>query len=88
MFTLPDQRPIYLVVDALDEGPNISGIPSSRERVLRLIKDLVELRLPNLHLCITSRPEVDIRDVLGPLTAHQVSIHDQTGQKNRHCGLY
>ena len=33
------------------------------------------------HICVTSRPEVDIRDVLEPLTPRQVSLHDQSGQK-------
>jgi hypothetical protein len=81
MITLPDQRPIYLIMDALDESPDTSGIPSARERVLHLLKELVDLRLPNLHICATSRPEIDIRDVLVPLTSLRVSLHDQTGQK-------
>ena len=81
MLSLPDQHPIYLIIDALDECSNSSGIPSSRQRVLILVKELVELHLPNLHICVTSRPEIDIRDVLEPLAVHRVSIHDQTGQK-------
>jgi hypothetical protein len=81
MLTLPDQRPIYLIIDALDECSNISGIPSPRDRVLRLVKELVDLQVPNLHICVTSRPEVDIRDVLEPLTSRLVSLHDQSGQK-------
>jgi hypothetical protein len=81
MFTLPDQRPVYLIMDAVDECPNSSGIPTPRERVLQLIQDLVELRLSHLHICITSRPEIDIRDVLDPLTSLKVSLHDETGQK-------
>ena len=81
MLTLPDQPPTYLIIDALDESPNSSGIPSTRERVLHLLKELVDLRLPNLHICVTSRPEIDIRDVLEPLTTRQVSLHDQSGQK-------
>jgi hypothetical protein len=80
MLTIPDYPPIYLIIDALDECSN-SGIRSSRERVLLLIKELVELRLPNLHICVTSRPEFDIRGILEPLTAHRVSIHEQSGQK-------
>jgi hypothetical protein len=68
-------------MDALDECSNISGIPSPRDQVLRVVKDLVDLNLPNLHICVTSRPEVDIRDVLEPLTSRRVSLHDQTGQK-------
>jgi hypothetical protein len=81
MLTLPDQPPIYLIMDALDESPNTSGIPSPRERVLHLLKDLVDLRLPNVHLCVTSRPEIEIRDVIVPLTSLRVSLHDQSGQK-------
>jgi hypothetical protein len=81
MLTLPDQRPTYLIIGALDESPNTSGIPSPRERVLQLVKELVELCLPNLRICVTSRPEIDIRDVLEPLTSRRVSLHDQTGQK-------
>ncbi|KAI0290287.1 hypothetical protein BC826DRAFT_1187375 [Russula brevipes] len=81
MLTVPDERPIYLIMDALDECPNISSIPSPRERVLQLVKELVNLQLPNLHICVTSRPEIDIRDVLEPLTSSLVSLHDQSGQK-------
>jgi hypothetical protein len=81
MLTLPDQRPTYLIMDALDECSNISGIPTPRKRVLQLVEELVDLHIPNLHICVTSRPEVDIRDVLEPLTSRRVSLHDQTGQK-------
>ena len=82
MLTLPDQGPIYLIVDALDESPNAFGIPSPRETVLQLLGELVNLSLPNLHICVTSRPEIDIRNVVGPLTSRRVSLHDQSGQKN------
>ena len=81
MLTVPDERPTYLIIDALDESPNTLVIPSHRERVLQLLEELVELRLSNLHICVTSRPEIDIRDVLEPLTSRRVSLHDQTGQK-------
>lgn len=76
------QRPIYIIVDALDECPNTSGVRSPREHVLSLIRDLVNLRLPNLHICATSRPEVDIRIRLEPLTSRCVCLHDQTGHKD------
>ena len=75
------QVPIYLIVDALDECPNDSGIPSSRETVLELVKILVELRCPNLRLCITSRPEFDIHNILEPLATQQISLQDESGQK-------
>ena len=81
MVKLPDQPPIYLIIDALDESSNTSGISSPREMVLQLLKELVELSLQNLHICVTSRPEFDIRDVLEPLTSRRVSLHDQSGQQ-------
>jgi hypothetical protein len=81
MVTLPDQPPIYLIIDALDESPNTSGISSPREMVLQLVKELVDLSLPNLHICVTSRPEFDIRNELEPLTSLRVSLHDQSGQR-------
>jgi len=77
----PDQPPIYLIIDALDESSNTSGISSPREMVLQLLKDLVDLSLQNLHICVTSRPEFDIRNALEPLTSRRVSLHDQSGQK-------
>ena len=81
VLTLPNQRPVYVVFDALDECPNIFGISSPRKRVLQLVKELVDLRIPNRHICVTSRPELDIRYVLEPLTSLRVSLHDQSGQK-------
>jgi hypothetical protein len=81
MLTLPDQRQIYLIIDALDESPKTSGIPSPRESVLQFVKDLVDLRLRNLHICVTSRPEIDLRIALEPLTSCQVELHRQSGQK-------
>ncbi|KAN0127634.1 hypothetical protein V8E53_014553 [Lactarius tabidus] len=81
MLTIPDQPPIYIILDALDECPNSYGIPSSRAQVLGLVKKLMDLRLPHLHICVTSRPEFDIRAALGRLALHSVSLHDESGQK-------
>ena len=81
MLTLPGQRPIYIVLDALDECPDCSGLPPPRTEVLLLVKELVDLRLPGLYICATSRPEVDIRAVLEPLAFRSVSLHDESGQK-------
>jgi hypothetical protein len=80
MLLLPTQRPVYLVIDALDECPNNSGMPTPREKVLDLVQDLVDLHFPNVHICITSRPEIDIRTTLEPLTTLHVSLHNQSGQ--------
>ena len=81
MLRMIGQGPIYLIMDALDECPNGSGIPSSREKVLRLVKELVCLHRTNLRLCVTSRPEFDIRSVLKLLATQQISLHDESGQK-------
>ncbi|KAH9040448.1 hypothetical protein EDB85DRAFT_1886960 [Lactarius pseudohatsudake] len=43
------ETPVYLIVDALDESLNTSGMPSPREQVLQLVKELVEMKLSNLH---------------------------------------
>src|SRR6266576_2251599 len=70
---------VYIIVDAVDESSNV-GTPSPREKVLGLLKELVDLRHPKMHFCITSRPEVDIRTVLVPFP--NVSLDDQAGQKD------
>jgi hypothetical protein len=81
MLNLPGLAPIFIVVDGLDECPNFPGRPSAREEVLDLIEELVDLKLLNVHLCVASRPEIDIRMVLEPLTSLQISLHDESGQK-------
>jgi hypothetical protein len=81
MLRLPGAVPVYLILDALDECPGTTGLPPPRERVLELVKRLIKLNLPNLRLCVTSRPEIDIRASLEPLTSNQISLHNQIGQK-------
>ena len=80
MLSLPGQGPIYLILDGVDECPNFPGRPSARDEVLELIEELVDLKLPDLHLCVASRPEMDIRTVLEPLTTLKISLHDESGQ--------
>jgi hypothetical protein len=81
MLTVEAQEPTYVIMDALDECPITSTIPSPREGVLDLVDELVGLRLPNVHICVTSRPEHDIQAVLKDLTLHPVSLHDENGQQ-------
>ena len=80
LLRLPGQGPIFIVLDALDECHDWPGIPSPRDEVLSLVEELVDIRLEELHICVTSRPESDIRAVLAPLTMHLVSLHDEIGQ--------
>ena len=82
MLSLPEKYPIYVIVDAIDECPNSTGRPTAREEVLELIEELVDLKLPNVHLCVASRPEMDVRMVLEPLTSLKISLHDESGQKD------
>jgi hypothetical protein len=81
MLSLPGQAPIYIIVDALDECPNFPRNQSAREEVLKLIEELVNSELPNLHLCVASQPEIDVRMVLDPLTSLQLSLHDESGHR-------
>ena len=80
MLKHPGQAPVYIVIDALDECPNTFGMPTPREEVLEFVEGLVDLRLANIHICITSRPEADIRDCLDPLPFKQISLHTESGQ--------
>jgi len=80
LLELPGHAPVYLIVDALDECPNTTALETPREKVLNLIEKLIESRFPDLHICVTGRPEVDIKDILEPLCFRSVSLHDQRGQ--------
>ncbi|KAF8466110.1 hypothetical protein DFH94DRAFT_848535, partial [Russula ochroleuca] len=80
MLKLPGQATVHIVIDALDECPIITGLPPPREKVLGLVEELVNLQIPNLRICVTSRPEDDIVPVLAPLAFHSVSLHDESGQ--------
>jgi hypothetical protein len=80
LLEFPGQAPVYLIIDALDECPNTSAMPSPREQVLELLVQLIESRLTNLYICVTSRPETDIKTVLQPWTFRSMSIHEERGQ--------
>jgi hypothetical protein len=78
---LPGQAPVYFIIDALDECPITSSLPSPRDKVIMFVEELIVSQLPNLCICITSRPEADIKAVLDPLTFRFISLHDECGQK-------
>jgi NACHT domain len=73
--------PVYLIVDGLDECPSSPALSSPREKVLSLLVGLIEARLTNLRICVTSRPETDIKSVLEPVSFRSISLHDESGQK-------
>jgi hypothetical protein len=83
MVELPRQLRIYLIMDALDECPNITGTPSARDEVLDFLEDLVGASHSNLFVCVTSRPEQDIQMILNPLTSAscRIALHEENGQR-------
>ena len=83
LLNLPGLAPVYLIVDGLDESPNPSVVRSKslRAKVLSFIKELVTIQIQNLRICVTGRPEHDIKDVLDPLVFRHVSLHDANGQR-------
>ena len=80
MLMVAIEHPIFIIMDALDECPD-SGMPTPREAVLNLVKDLVHLRLPTLRICVSSRPDTDIHAKLKPVAVNTISLHDETRQK-------
>jgi hypothetical protein len=78
---LPGQTPVYLIVDGLDECPTKSDMPTAREKVLMLMRQLTASKYPNLRVCVTSRLEPDLSVVLKPLSFHSILLHDESGQK-------
>ena len=81
LLKLPGSQPIYLIVDALDECPSTSSLSSPRNELLSLLEDLVEEQLPNLRICVTSRPEVDLVSILRPIAFRSVSLHHASGHE-------
>ena len=81
LLKLRETPPVYLIIDGLDECPSTSSLTSPREDVLLFLEELVEACLTNLRICVTSRPEADIKPILEPLTFRSISLHDESGQK-------
>ena len=81
LLNLRGLSPVYLIVDGLDECPNQSVVRSPRAGVMSLIEELVKTKIQNLRMCVTSRPELDIKGVLNRLIFRSVSLHDESGQK-------
>jgi hypothetical protein len=80
MLNVTGQNTAHIIIDALDECPITSGFPPPREKVLELVKELVNSRIPNLRICVTSRPEDDITSILEPLAFRSISLHGESGQ--------
>jgi hypothetical protein len=77
---LPRHAPVYLIIDALDECPVTSSMRTPRDKVLTLVRKLIDSQIPNLRICVTSRPEMDIKSVLDSLAFRSISLHNENGQ--------
>lgn len=73
------QAPVYLILDALDECGY--HLPSSRDKALILVRELLTSQFPNIRICVTSRPEADVRAILEPLSFRSISLHDESGHR-------
>ena len=61
---------VYVIVDALDESPRNEG----REQVLDALADFRNWSLRHLHVLVTSRDELDIREHLDPSPFEDVTM--------------
>lgn len=61
---------VYIVLDALDESPRTGA----RDCVLETLEAMKEWSFRGLHLLVTSRDELDIRDSLNPSLDQQVKM--------------
>ncbi|KAJ6101889.1 NACHT nucleoside triphosphatase [Penicillium sp. IBT 16267x] len=62
----------YILLDALDESPR----DSRREGVLRAIQGIRSWSIPGVHLLVTSRNELDIRESLGRSRDQDISLRN------------
>ncbi|KAJ5671287.1 NACHT nucleoside triphosphatase, partial [Penicillium longicatenatum] len=65
-------RYTYILLDALDESPR----DSKREGVLRAIQVIRSWSIPSVHLLVTSRSELDIRESLDPSPDQEISLRN------------
>jgi hypothetical protein len=62
----------YILFDALDESPR----GCKREGVLRVIQEIRSWSIPGVHLLVTSRGELDIRESLDPSRNQDLSLRN------------
>ena len=61
---------VYIMIDALDEC-------TDREKTLHWVNKLISdtnCKATNLHIAVTSRPEIDIREVFTVLDQHSLDV--------------
>ena len=57
-----DLADIFLVIDALDECSHDEN--NTRKELLELLNTVLSLPTSNIHILVTSRPEIDIKEAL------------------------
>ncbi|KAJ5725195.1 NACHT nucleoside triphosphatase [Penicillium malachiteum] len=65
-------RDTYILLDALDESPR----DCQREGVLKAIQVIRDWLMPGVHLLVTSRNELDIRESLKPSCSQDVPLRN------------
>jgi hypothetical protein len=65
---------VYIIIDALDESP----LDRFRQDVLQAITDIRKWSKSGLHLLVTSRNEIDIRDEFDRITYEAVSLKNES----------
>jgi ankyrin repeat domain-containing protein 50 len=69
---------VYMFIDALDESPR----DKHREAVLEFLTDIRAWQEPRLHLLVTSRDEIDIRNELNPESSSIVEMRNDEVDKD------
>ncbi|KAF7551315.1 hypothetical protein G7Z17_g5112 [Cylindrodendrum hubeiense] len=72
---------VYITLDALDESPR----ENHREAMLQALSDMRAWSEPGLHLLVTSRDEIDIRDELGALPNEEIIMKNNAIDKDISC---
>ena len=71
-------RDTYILLDALDESPR----DCKREGVLRAIQVIRSWSIPSVHLLVTSRNELDIRESLDPSHDQNLSLRNSEVERD------
>ncbi|KAJ5935909.1 NACHT nucleoside triphosphatase [Penicillium verhagenii] len=71
-------RDAYILLDALDESPR----EPKREGVLNAIQVIRDWSIPGLHLLVTSRNELDIRESLNPSCVQDIPLRNPETDKD------
>jgi len=69
----------YVIVDALDECSSF-GVNSERDQIHCFLADTMHIASQNVHVCVTSRLDADIKDIIEPLATHCIPLDSDSKQ--------